>query len=434
VPSRIDVEQYQHEKSAINQIVGKINGTYGDIHWTPVIYQYRAVEFEQLAALYQRSDVGLITPLRDGMNLVAKEYIASKTEKRGVLILSEMAGAALELGEAVIINPNHREEIAEAILTALEMPRDEQAKRVAAMQERLKKYDVKKWVEDFLSELDRVTKQPKKSGAILLAGREMDNVLYRFRKADLRMLFLDHDGTMVPFTSTPEEAAPRRRNFHMLKALLDLPHVRIIIISGRLKEDLEKWYGRLDVTLIAEHGAFVKEPDSEWHLSRPLDNSWKPGIIQILEKYRDRLPGSFIEEKEYSVVWHYRNADRAPSELRVREFVDDMVRLTARNEIEILMGNKVVEVKSSGMDKGIAAGLLLGEKKSGFVMAAGDDETDETMFKALPEGSVCIRIGRKTTSAGYYMESSRDFMDMLELFAGPHRTIIDKLRGIFTRR
>jgi trehalose 6-phosphate synthase/phosphatase len=142
VPSRIGIADYEGMKKQIEELVGKINGRFGTIHWTPIIYQYRSLPFPSLAAMYAISHVALVTPLRDGMNLVAKEYVATRHDKTGVLVLSEMAGASKELPEAIIINPNNREEIADALKTALEMPREEQMRRNVIMQTRLRRYDV----------------------------------------------------------------------------------------------------------------------------------------------------------------------------------------------------------------------------------------------------------------------------------------------------
>ena len=153
VPSRTGVEDYQRMKSRIDELVGAVNGTFGSLAWTPVLYQYRSFPQEELVPLYGASDVMLVTPLRDGMNLVAKEYVASRADGRGVLILSEMTGAASELGEAVLVNPNDIPEMARAIATALEMPEEEQARRMTALRDRLRRYDVVRWAGDFLEAL-----------------------------------------------------------------------------------------------------------------------------------------------------------------------------------------------------------------------------------------------------------------------------------------
>ena len=129
-PSRINIGDYQLMKYQIDEHVGRINGKFGKIHWTPIVYQAQSLTFEPLVALYSISDIALVTPLRDGMNLIAKEYVASRADSTGVLILSKMAGASAELGEAILVNPNHVEEIAEAIDEALEMPIEKQIQRM----------------------------------------------------------------------------------------------------------------------------------------------------------------------------------------------------------------------------------------------------------------------------------------------------------------
>lgn len=150
VPSRIGVEHYQQTKIRIDEMVGRINGQFGNTDWVPILYQYNYLPFQPLVALYTISDVALVTPLRDGMNLVAKEYVATRTDHTGVLILSEMAGAVQELKEALVINPNNNQNVADAIKQALEMPIQEQRRRNRIMQARLKRNTVVHWAEDFL--------------------------------------------------------------------------------------------------------------------------------------------------------------------------------------------------------------------------------------------------------------------------------------------
>jgi trehalose 6-phosphate synthase/phosphatase len=174
VPSRIGIASYQKAKRDIDEHIGKINGKFGCIGWVPIQYQYKYLPFEQLVSLYNICDIALITPLRDGMNLVAKEYIAARWDKTGVLILSEMTGASKELGEAVIVNPNHKEEIAASLKDALEMPVEEQISRNDIMQNRLADYDVIRWADNFIQELSELNIQRKKFNAKLLFGTEKE--------------------------------------------------------------------------------------------------------------------------------------------------------------------------------------------------------------------------------------------------------------------
>jgi len=162
VPSRDEISTYTQRKRQMEEKIGTINGKYSSISWQPVIYRYNHLPFHELSALYQAADVALITPLRDGMNLVAKEYVASCTDQQGVLILSELAGAASELGEALLVNPTDTIEVSDAIHKALTMPPEEQRRRLALMQKRLAEYDVINWVSDFMDQLTNVKEQQRR--------------------------------------------------------------------------------------------------------------------------------------------------------------------------------------------------------------------------------------------------------------------------------
>jgi len=210
VPSRLGAEQYDLMKEDIDKLVGNINGKYGAIDWTPIVYRYRFLPYNQLLSLFLISDVALVTPLRDGMNLVAKEYVASKTDQRGVLILSEMAGASRELGEALVVNPNDASEIVEAIKTALEMPDAEQSRRNQAMQTRLERYDVIKWGQDFMSRLQSTKEQQARFSAKLLDASTRKKMMQDYDTSQNRIFFLDYDGTLSPFKARPDAAAPEK--------------------------------------------------------------------------------------------------------------------------------------------------------------------------------------------------------------------------------
>ena len=227
----------------------------------PIIYKYGHVPFHQLVALYSMSDVALITPLRDGMNLVSKEYVASRKDMPGVLILSEFAGASKELGEAILINPNDREEIASAIREALEMPLKEQKKRIGVMQNRLKNYDVVKWATSFIDELEGIKSEQKRFQTRMLNENAKKELLDTFERAKRRILLLDYDGTLVPFVGDPAKAAPPAELLKLLQELSEIDGVDIVIISGRERAVLQSWLEDLDAGFVAEHGVWIKEKE-----------------------------------------------------------------------------------------------------------------------------------------------------------------------------
>ena len=414
VPSRIGVESYQRMKNKIDELVGKINGRFGDIDWTPIQYQYKHLPLRQLVALYAAGDIALVTPLRDGMNLVAKEYIATRIDRTGVLILSEMAGAAKELGEAIIINPNHKEVISESLKIALEMPEDEQKRRIEIMQKRLKDYDVVRWANDFIQTLLEINQQKKSFEAKLLPSSEKKQLINNFKTATQRIIFLDYDGTLVPFVSHPEKAIPDKELMELLELLSEYPQTELILISGRDKYTLQNWFETLNVGLVAEHGVWVKEKLKEWQLIKPLTADWKSKILPILRMYTDRLPGSFVEEKDYSIVWHYRRADPELASIRAKELMDDLISITANIDIQVLQGSKVIEVRNAGINKGTAGLYFLAKDNFDFILAIGDDWTDEDLFKVLPESACSIKVGISPSFARFNLRNYLEVRNLLK--------------------
>jgi trehalose 6-phosphate synthase/phosphatase len=417
VPSREHVEQYRVLKSQIDTLVGKINGQYGTIGWVPVWYLYRSLPFARLAALYHISDIALITPLRDGMNLIAKEYIASKRDKGGVLILSEMAGAAAELGEAVIVNPNDSAEIAGKIKAALEMGEEEKRRRIGSMQGRISKYNVSRWAADFLSVLGKVKEQQR-----IMAMREVtyqvkNKLISEYAAGARRLFLLDYDGTLVPFVDRPEKAVPSQAVLSVLSKLTSDKQNEIVIISGRDRETLDEWFAGLGVSLVAEHGVWLKDGlTGSWRMIEPLSNEWKKSLEPVLEYYVDRTPGSFIEQKDFSLVWHYRKVEPELGQRRARELVDETTNLTSNLDLSVLEGSKVVEIKNQGINKGRAARRWLAREKWDFILAIGDDITDEDMFSILPKHGYSIKVGLKPSLATYNMERSQDVLFLLSAF------------------
>lgn len=414
IPSRIGVDKYQEMKRAIEEKVSAINGKYGHFDWTPIHYQFRSIPFHWLVALYGAAHAALITPLRDGMNLIAKEYVACRTDGTGVLILSELAGAARELTEALTINPNDREEVADAIKTALEMPQEEQIQRIAPMQERLQRYDVCFWADEFLRSLNQIKTEQERFLARHLNERERRRLLSDYRQAHHRLIFLDYDGTLVPFAPFPQAARPTPDVMQLLEQLTADDRNEIILISGRDKETMNRWFGHLRVGIVAEHGVWMRGIGaSHWQTLKPVTSQWKPKIMPLLQMYADRLPGAFVEEKEFSLAWHYRRADAELAAIRAKELRDDLVSLTANIDLQIMQGNKVVEVRVSGINKGSAALHFVSRETMPFILAVGDDWTDEDMFAVLPQEAYSIRIGMMQSHARYNLKDYRDIRELL---------------------
>jgi trehalose 6-phosphate synthase/phosphatase len=414
VPSRTMVARYALLKRQIDEMVGAINGKHGAIGWTPIWYMYRSVPFQQLVALYRRADVALITPVRDGMNLVAKEYLASRVDGRGVLILSETAGAAKELGEALTINVNNDEDIVTALEDALQMSDAEQSDRLRIMQRRLRRYNVQRWAQDFIEALMATSRLQEEMGVRNLGVQARRKLVKSYQQAQSRLLLLDYDGTLVSFASRPSKAVPTTEVLELLAALSATNGTEVVLISGRERTSLDGWFGHLPVSIIAEHGVWLKPHETgAWEMIEPLTAEWKDEVRPILELYADRTPGSFVEEKDFSLVWQYRRSDSRLGELRARELVAHLEGLTTNLNLQVLEGSKVVEVKNSGVNKGRAALKWLSRKDYDFILAAGDDWTDEDTFKALPEDAWSVKVGLSSTTAKYNLTSQAKVLQLL---------------------
>lgn len=400
VPSRDKVDRYADLKTKIDEMIGALNGTYSSLDWRPVYYFYHGFPFEELMALYHIANFTLVTPLRDGMNLVAKEYVAVKRDNPGVLILSEMTGAAAELKEAIIINPNDVEEIEGALLEAMLMPEAEQKRRMLKMQKAVSKQSVNKWASDFVTGLDEIKKKN-----LLLQNKKIDDeslkqIDGRYKKGRKRLLIFDYDGTLVPIARLPELAIP---DDQLIKTLIDLAADKrntVVISSGRDADFLDKWFGELELNLVAEHGAFYKA-HGKWQenlaTAFPSDNE----LQSIMQRFVDKTPGSKLEIKKTALVWHYRNCDKWLADLREKQLINALMIPCARLNLQIMRGTKVVEVKTVGFNKGTEAIRLMGKEKYDFVMAMGDDVTDEDMFHALPTEAITIKVGSISNNARF---------------------------------
>ena len=417
VPSRVGVTHYLETKRQIDELVGKINGRYATLAWTPVLYQFRFLSFPQLVALYSISDIGLITPLRDGMNLIAKEFVASKSKEPGVLILSEKAGVAVELGEAISINPFYTEEISDAIVEALEMPRKEQLKRQKAMQTRLQRYDVFRWTRDFMQHLQQVKDDQNQAHTSLLEPSRK-KMLRSFKKAAKRLIFLDYDGTLVPIVKHHSQAVPDPEMLALLRDLIDDSRNEVVIATGRDRKTIRNWIGITNCSFIAEHGAWIKRKKGKWKTLQTLNPIWKEQILPFLENYSDRLPGSFVEEKEFSLTWHFRNAEQELGQLRAKELTDYLISFTANQDLQILQGKKVVEIRMAGLNKGLAALHWLESGTYDFVLAAGDDWTDEDLFRVLPEKGYSIKVGLTPSLARFNVINYKEIIKLLQNLKG----------------
>jgi trehalose 6-phosphate synthase/phosphatase len=405
----------------VNRLVGEINGKLGTPDWTPLVYINRSIEKSELVGLYKLADVCWIGSLRDGMNLVAKEYVACKPEGDGVLVLSEFAGAAAEMGEALLINPFDENRTAETIARALALDEQERRLRMTALHKRVLRNDVFHWGDRFLVALQE---------AVSERGRYADRQPQRLRPPEIhdayvhanrRLLIFDYDGTLVPFAQRPQQAVPPVAVLDLLNAMVRDSKNRVVLISGRSAENLDRWFGTVQgLWLVAEHGAELKHPSAPtWDALRPQSTSdWKATVMPILEHFVDRTPGSFVEEKKYALVWHYRMAEPEFGEWLANELVSMLEAMLAETELRAFRGAKIVEVKPVWANKGgVFERLLTAYSDPDFIFAAGDDRTDEDLFERLPAHAWTVHVGPGATRASFVTADFQSLRRLLTLIA-----------------
>ena len=417
VPSRERVPAYAELRSEVAELVGEVNGDFGTPEWQPVIYIRRSVNKPELAALYSAADVAWVGPLRDGMNLVAKEYVACQHEGDGILVLSEFAGAAQELGEALRINPYDEVGTAEVIVRALEMDSESRVERMAALHERVHRNDAVVWAQRFIEGLRHATESSLVTMRTERPKPDTGAMQEAFAAASRRLLLLDYDGTLAEIKPRPQDAAPWPRLLGLLRDLTALPDTTAAIVSGRSRADIEGWLGGIPgLGLAAEHGAVMRAPGAgNWEMLRGgIDLSWIDHVRPLLEQFAASAPGSLVENKEYALAWHYRLVDAEFGAWLASELVSTLENLLAGTELAVIHGNKVVEVRYAWANKGeVAAQLAAGYRRKSFVLAIGDDRTDEDLFSRLPRSAWTIRVGTGSTAARFRLSSPRDVRRLL---------------------
>jgi trehalose 6-phosphate synthase/phosphatase len=419
VPSRENVAEYKSLRADVEGLVGRINGSSGSLHDAPIHYLYKPLSPEELVASYRAAEIMLVTPLRDGMNLVAKEYVAARTDGDGVLVLSELAGAASELGEALTVNPYDVETLAATLDRALSMPEFERRERMSALRDKVRARPVELWAQRFVDVLETGERGPEPQD-LRRDPAQLEALAQQLAKQPKVLLALDYDGTLVPIARNPDLARPDPALYELLTMLAAMPEVQVCVVSGRAQSSLGAWLGELPIDLVAEHGVWSKRArTSEWKClieTNALD--WMADAKKILQTYVERAPGAFLEEKTAGLAWHYRLVDPYLGLGLARELRVHLVRHFAQAPVSVFAGRKVIEMRPQSIDKGSAIRDLLGLFQADVaIAAAGDDRTDEDLFAALPEGSLSLCAGTLATRARYRVNGPEQVRRFLRCFA-----------------
>ncbi|XP_055349037.1 uncharacterized protein LOC129595929 [Paramacrobiotus metropolitanus] len=416
VPSRTEIEAYKNLKSRLEELVEDINKTFGNESWTPVVYMYKSLPFERLNALYQLADVAFIAPWRDGMNLVAKEYLASKPNKDGVLVLSKTAGAAEELTDAVIVDPARPETLVSGLVRALKMPAEEFRRRAGSMQQQIQNADIHNWANSFINALHS-TADNQEGGAhtLGLTGRQAAKLNRRFGAASSQLVLLDYDCVIAPLTPAGMEGLPAELH-EILKELS--VQADIVIVSGQTQSLLEEKLGGFDnITLVAEHGLFERLPgEKSWKSYRGTD--WQAKVLEHLEKFTEKVQGAELEKKDCSLVWHYDKASSYDAQNAVLELKRVIGPLAGVWKLDVLQGSMFLEVRPKGRSKGSTAKEMAARNQYDFVLVVGDDSDDCSLFVDgdWPEEAVTVKVGPGRTGARLRVFRPEEVLGLLRSF------------------
>ena len=423
VPTRAGIDTYQDLKSEVERRVSEINGIYGSPLLSPINYLYQTVTQEELCALYRVADVCFVSPVRDGLNLVAKEYVVCRDDGGGTLVISEFAGAVSELGEALRVNPWDIEGTADQLEFALEMSLGERNERMMPMHSRVIQNDVHRWVRDFMSSLEATETEQTGSPPMLESSILAESLANDFRTADASLVMLDYDGSLREFVDRYEDAMPTDEILEILRDYGERSDVKVFINSGRDHQTLGEWFDDCPIDLIAEHGAWMKGAgEKEWRLLGVLDTSWKSDVLGLLEDYVGRTPGSRIEEKETALAWHYRQTEETLGNWQALELVSVLENSLRGQPVQVLHGAKVVEIRQQGLTKARAYDLVIDRfGPFDFELATGDDRTDEDLFVHVGTNVHTVKIGSGNSAAKVAVASPRSLREMLVALLGAKR-------------
>jgi trehalose 6-phosphate synthase/phosphatase len=395
VPSRADVAEYQDLKREIEEHVGRINGRFANSGWSPIRYLYRSVDRKRLCSIYRDSDVALVTPLRDGMNLVAKEFVACQVADPGVLVLSKLAGAAQTMREALRVNPYDIDGTAEAVHRALEMEEAERRSRMVALRRREKRDDIENWVRTFLEDADH-----ERTALNPLGDSDFEAWLGDFMNGYRLALFLDYDGTLSSLRDHPSLATLSPAMRAALEACAKREDTRIAVVSGRALADVTKMVDHEGLIFAGNHGLEIDGNDFPHFVHEDLVHYRKRAEELARSLSRLEVDGAWTEAKGPTLTYHYRAVPAQNREALIR----DARSIINEAGYQARDAHHAVEARPPiGWDKGRAVLHILRTLYSPAwsehvrVIYVGDDHTDEDAFRFLAGLAMTFRVGSADT-------------------------------------
>ena len=443
VPSRTEVDEYKKLISQTNELVGRINGKYGTVDNSPIVFINQSVNFHDLCALYTVADVAVVTSIRDGMNLVSHEYVVCQKDRHGVLVLSEFAGSAQSLASAIRVNPWNIEQLANALHDALTVPDKERALKHWKMFHYVTKHTAGFWAQSYITELQQIERLShaqdvsKPNHSLLRVGTD---VLPEIRGRSKSLILLEYEGALIPPTALPDLATPGNTLRRFLHRLSMDPKILLYIMSGRSKDTLDQWFGDINVGLISEHGCDVRHPDAEqWDTIIDVkDQAWAVSVMPILEYFTERTPGSHLEQKDKTITWHFKDTDQQFGTWQAKE-LQLLLKESAMNlPVEVVSGLKCLEVRPVGVSRIAALQRILQEYADTieFVFTIGFDKSHEDLYTYMNNyvqtgdgrvATLSCRVGKTDTSAAErYIPDCDAVFRILRDLAPPLQTAAQK--------
>lgn len=375
VPTRTDVHDYQRLTSQVHEIVGRINGRFGTLTTVPIHHLDRSLDFHRLCALYAVTDVAIVTSLRDGMNLVSYEFVACQNMKKGVLILSELAGAAQSLGAgAILVNPWNISDVAVAIKDALDMPETDREECHRHNFEHVTTHTAQVWADTFVSELNDTIVEAELRTRRIPPNLPVEEAVAKYQEARNRLLILGFNATMTtqvdgPGRRGPEQIREMKLRLHphlqeVFGVLCKDPKTTIVILSGSERSVLDEAFGAFDLWLAAENGMFLRHTRGDWKTTMPehLNMDWMDSVQPVFDYFRERTPRSYVEARETSLLWNYKYADIEFGRVQARDMLQHLWTGPISNAaVDVVQGGRSVEVRPVGVSKGAAIDRILGE-------------------------------------------------------------------------
>ncbi|XP_047978594.1 alpha,alpha-trehalose-phosphate synthase [UDP-forming] 6-like isoform X1 [Salvia hispanica] len=466
-----DVKEVQDE---IYATVKRINETFGEPGYDPVILIDQPPKFYERVAYYVAAECCLVTAVRDGMNLIPYEYVISRqgnerldkilgpeasTPKKSMLVVSEFIGCSPSLSGAIRVNPWNIDAVAEAMESAIVMEEPEKRLRHEKHYKYVSTHDVSYWGKSFLQDLERTCKDHVRrrcwgigfglSFRVVALDPNfrklaMEHIVSAYKRTKTRAILLDYDGTLMPQDSIDKK--PSSKTLDILNSLCRDKNNVVFIVSSRPRDKLDAWFSSCDkLGIAAEHGYFMRmKRDEEWETSIPaVECNWKQIAEPVMQLYTETTDGSVIEPKEISMAWCYEDADPDFGSCQAKELLDHLESVLANEPVTVKSDSNCVEVKPQGVSKGLVAKRLLSLMQErgmlpDFVLCIGDDRSDEDMFEVIsssttgpsiaPNAEVfACTVGRKPSKAKYYLDDTAEIVRLMKGLASVSELMIPVL-------